>query len=112
MGTARATTLIVPTWFHTQTITSPCVTACRVEQSSPNNQAACLDLAQHFIAQHGQHPSASPDPDGMLYFLHIPRTAGRTYHACFLKQVVSQPGGKKASMALYILQLSKSSTAS
>lgn len=26
------------------------------------------------------------DPKKMLYFLHIPRTAGRTYGACFLKQ--------------------------
>ena len=27
-----------------------------------------------------------PDTKRMLYFLHIPRTAGRTYGACFLKQ--------------------------
>ena len=94
-GTAAATTLTVPTCVHTQALTSPFLTACRVEQSSADNQAACLDLAQHFIAQHGQHPSASPDADEMLYFLHIPRTAGRTYHACFLKQVVTLPGGMK-----------------
>ena len=25
------------------------------------------------------------DSAAMLFFLHIPRTAGRTYHACFLK---------------------------
>ena len=25
------------------------------------------------------------DSAAMVFFLHIPRTAGRTYHACFLK---------------------------
>lgn len=27
------------------------------------------------------------DSAAMLFFLHIPRTAGRTYHACFLKVI-------------------------
>lgn len=47
----------------------------------------CLQLAQRFQEDHGQLPGQPPDPSSMLYFLHIPRTAGRTYHSCFLKLV-------------------------
>ena len=39
-----------------------------------------------FERQHG-NVTTSPHVDAaaMLFFLHIPRTAGRTYHTCFLK---------------------------
>ena len=54
---------------------------------TPSRADRCLSLARKFKAEHGQHPSEQPDPSTMLYFLHIPRTAGRTYHSCFLKLV-------------------------
>ena len=48
---------------------------------------SCAHLAQNFLRAHGDHPSPESDPKLMLYFLHIPRTAGRTYHSCYLKLV-------------------------
>lgn len=43
---------------------------------------------QHFTNYFTAHPKeASPlsEPHDMLYFLHVPRTGGRTFHSCFLK---------------------------
>lgn len=47
--------------------------------------AGCQTVLRTFGVQH-QPTHVHPDPTAMLYFLHIPRTAGRTYGACFLKQ--------------------------
>lgn len=45
----------------------------------------CHALMQDFYA-FNQKEAAPYTGDNMVYFLHIPRTAGRTYHNCFLKQ--------------------------
>ena len=43
-------------------------------------------MVDSFLAARSKMPKLTPEShDHMLYFLHIPRTAGRTYHACFLK---------------------------
>ena len=44
-------------------------------------QKALLSLGKHHQAQ-----DALVNPEHMLYFLHIPRAAGRTFGVCFLKQ--------------------------
>lgn len=47
----------------------------------------CEVLADRFIEEHSFMPQPRADrlQDMLVYFLHVPRTAGRTYHACFLK---------------------------
>ena len=46
----------------------------------------CESVVDSFLAARSRMPKLTPEShDHMLYFLHIPRTAGRTYHACFLK---------------------------
>lgn len=48
--------------------------------------AGCSALVDTFLEMHG-NVATNPDVSAaaMLFFLHVPRTAGRTYHACFLK---------------------------
>jgi hypothetical protein len=49
--------------------------------------ASCGDLLARYRAAHGAR-EAVPFRGGdnaMLYFLHVPRTGGRTFHTCFLK---------------------------
>jgi protein-tyrosine sulfotransferase len=54
--------------------------------NSDPNQQDCLKQMQNWIDEQfklfpkGRHE----DPKRMLYFLHVPRTAGRTTHNCFL----------------------------
>lgn len=46
----------------------------------------CDTVVDAFLAKRSKMPKLTPESHNhMLYFLHIPRTAGRTYHACFLK---------------------------
>ena len=46
----------------------------------------CDAVVDTFLAKRSKMPKLTPESHNhMLYFLHIPRTAGRTYHACFLK---------------------------
>ena len=59
--------------------------AVTAEQKPNDMSTACRNILRGFGARH-QATTSQPDPGQMLYFLHIPRTAGRTYGACFLKQ--------------------------
>ena len=44
----------------------------------------CQALTDHYLEKH--HKEAEPyTGSNMLYFLHVPRTAGRTFHSCLLK---------------------------
>ena len=44
----------------------------------------CQGLFDQYLEKH--HKEASPyTGDNLLYFLHVPRTAGRTFHSCLLK---------------------------
>ncbi len=46
----------------------------------------CDAVVDTFLTRRSKMPKLTPESHNhMLYFLHIPRTAGRTYHACFLK---------------------------
>jgi hypothetical protein len=42
----------------------------------------------------------------MLYFLHIPRTAGRTYHSCFLK--TAHKPSRRCARSYDVLRLNES----
>mmetsp|Transcript_3569 Transcript_3569/g.8517 ORF Transcript_3569/g.8517 Transcript_3569/m.8517 type:complete len:551 (+) Transcript_3569:111-1763(+) len=50
--------------------------------------------------------SRHPNPRDMLFFLHVPRTAGRTFFACFLKQAT--PPSKRCAKSYDILRLNVS----
>lgn len=44
----------------------------------------CQALTDHYLEKH--HKEAAPyTGSNLLYFLHVPRTAGRTFHSCLLK---------------------------
>lgn len=46
------------------------------------------------------------DPSKMLWFLHIPRSAGRTFHSCFLK--LAHPPSKRCAKSYDTLRLNVS----
>eukprot|EP00951_Prasinocladus_malaysianus_P001173 scaffold8149_cov53-Prasinocladus_malaysianus.AAC.1 len=56
-------------------------------------QMQCQTDVQDFIQKNSamlkaKETASSPpqNPNDMLFFLHVPRTAGRTFFSCFLKQ--------------------------
>ena len=68
------------------------------------------DCQQALYAFGKEHRAASGqgnvNPHHMLYFLHIPRTAGRTYGACFLKQ--AWPPSRRCAKSYDVLRLNTS----
>jgi hypothetical protein len=48
----------------------------------------CTNLMHAYRAFTAREPAPfqGPEGDSLLYFLHIPRTAGRTFHVCLLRQ--------------------------
>ena len=64
-------------------------------------QKALFGLGKH-------HPAGNValNPDHMLYFLHIPRTAGRTYGVCFLKQAWAP--SRRCAKSYDVLRLNQS----
>lgn len=71
------------------------------EKISRSCQTALLNLGKH-------HPVGDVvlNPDHMLYFLHIPRTAGRTYGACFLRQAWAP--SRRCAKSYDVLRLNES----
>ncbi|KAL3153929.1 hypothetical protein ABBQ32_013491 [Trebouxia sp. C0010 RCD-2024] len=64
-----------------------CCAICmaRGQQGLDNISGEC-QKALFSLGKHHQAQSVPVNPEHMLYFLHIPRTAGRTFGVCFLKQ--------------------------
>ena len=69
-------------------------------------ETPCAKSLQSFSRRHEDAVSALPDPQHMLYFLHIPRTAGRTYHSCFLK--LGSPPSRRCEKSYDILRIDRS----
>jgi protein-tyrosine sulfotransferase len=69
-----------------QVLTVLCVALLLVGCRGGDNVQECLPRMKTWIAEQQKlYPKDRPsDPDKMLYFLHVPRTAGRTTHNCFL----------------------------
>lgn len=65
----------------------------------------CQSLMEDFQLR-GRFNAAEPDPSKMLFFLHIPRTAGRTFHSCFLK--LAHPPSKRCAKSYDALRLNVS----
>jgi hypothetical protein len=67
----------------------------------------CAHLYDDYLAKH--HKEAAPYIAGsnqMVYFLHVPRTAGRTFHSCFLKMGI--PGSRRCPKAYDHLRINMS----
>ncbi len=47
-------------------------------------EVQCQTLADTYLTKHHREPVPYTGSN-MVYFLHVPRTAGRTFHSCFLK---------------------------
>ena len=60
--------------------------AIALPASADEAPSSCVQRMQTWVdEQYAMFPDDRPvDPQKMLYFLHIPRTAGRTTHNCFL----------------------------
>ncbi|GLI61460.1 hypothetical protein VaNZ11_003852 [Volvox africanus] len=68
---------MLPTFFL-----AVCLGFARLSQAQ--SLAECQALTDHYLEKH--HKEASPyTGSNLLYFLHVPRTAGRTFHSCLLK---------------------------
>ncbi len=46
---------------------------------------SCQKLLDRYLFEHQRDPRPYNDDSTMVYFLHVPRTAGRTFHSCMLK---------------------------
>ncbi len=64
----------------------------RLAAAPAAHAAMHLPECAHWVDAYLQHSHRQPrpydpvaDPTQMVYFLHVPRTAGRTFHTCFLK---------------------------
>eukprot|EP00192_Tetraselmis_astigmatica_P006719 CAMPEP_0117657586 /NCGR_PEP_ID=MMETSP0804-20121206/5411_1 /TAXON_ID=1074897 /ORGANISM="Tetraselmis astigmatica, Strain CCMP880" /LENGTH=750 /DNA_ID=CAMNT_0005464053 /DNA_START=271 /DNA_END=2519 /DNA_ORIENTATION=- len=75
-------------------------------------QMQCQNDLQGFIQDNAEltrkHSAQElvPNPDDMLFFLHVPRTAGRTFFSCFLKQAI--PPSKRCAKSYDVLRLNVS----
>lgn len=63
---------------------SPSTLARSTSTSSANLDLECQSIADTYFDHHHREPKPY-DGANMAYFLHVPRTAGRTFHTCFLK---------------------------
>lgn len=76
-----------------------------LREHSGSAEPCCKSLVDDFQLR-GHGGSAQPDPSKMLFFLHIPRTAGRTFHSCFLK--LAHPPSKRCAKSYDVLRLNVS----
>jgi hypothetical protein len=59
---------------------------CSLAQQQNIDDLACSHYLDSYLHTHHREAEPYTDQDSqMVYFLHVPRTAGRTFHACFLK---------------------------
>jgi protein-tyrosine sulfotransferase len=71
-----------------------------------SSEAADMETCEHLIEGfqlRNRGSGTQPDPSKMLWFLHIPRSAGRTFHSCFLK--LAHPPSKRCAKSYDVLRL-------
>jgi protein-tyrosine sulfotransferase len=62
-----------------------CTLGCLLAARARQDVSQCAGQMRSWIAEQKKaFSSRKQDPHKMLYFLHVPRTAGRTTHNCFL----------------------------
>ena len=68
--------------------------------------SSCTSDIDAFVQQQLPTVSGPPKASKMLFFLHMPRTAGRTYHSCFLK--TATPPSRRCEKSYDVLRLNAS----
>ena len=63
----------------------------------------CNQLVDEYQLKHGKHASFQNVSDAFIFFLHVPRTAGKTYASCFLRAAL--PPSQRCSPAYDLLRL-------
>eukprot|EP00887_Chlorella_sp_A99_P001428 scaffold8.g1428.t1 len=72
-------------------------------------EPSCHQLVDEYLAERTQDLDVPHDPNKFLFFLHVPRTAGKTYFSCFVKP--AYPPSKRCAMSYDVLRLNVSSEA-
>lgn len=60
-----------------------------------DSDRSCDKLFNEFVRKHGRHVQPTNITDALVFFLHVPRTAGKTYATCFMRP--SLPPSKRCS---------------
>ena len=68
--------------------------------------STCSSKVSAYLFQQEAAISDPPNSSHMLFFLHIPRTAGRTYHSCFLK--TATPPSRRCEKSYDVLRINAS----
>lgn len=68
--------------------------------------ATCQDLVAGYRQRHGRHFDAAGTAGNFVFFLHVPRTAGKTYSTCFLRSAT--PPSKRCAPSYDLLRLNVS----
>ncbi|KAL4858064.1 Protein-tyrosine sulfotransferase [Chlorella vulgaris] len=80
---------------------------CQPRARVPRSQhAECTHLVREYMQEHTADFDAPHDVDKMLFFLHVPRTAGKTYANCFLRTAL--PPSKRCAKSYDVLRLNAS----
>lgn len=64
---------------------------------------SCNRLVDRFEKEHGKHVTPKNITDAFIFFLHVPRTAGKTYASCFLR--ASLPPTQRCAPSYDMLRL-------
>ena len=70
------------------------------------SQPSCPTLLEQFKRDLGRHVAPTNTSDPFVVFLHVPRTAGKTYAHCFLRAAI--PPSKRCSPSYDFLRLNVS----
>lgn len=73
--------------------------------SASGSSLQCQHFVDQYLAQHSRE-AAPFSETSLVYFLHVPRTAGRTFHSCFLK--MATPPSKRCPKAYDHLRMNMS----
>ncbi|CAL5225562.1 g8401 [Coccomyxa viridis] len=80
---------------------------CLTERSVRSSSTECSESFQNFNAEYADvRSSPSAVAAENVFFLHIPRTAGRTYYFCFLK--MATPPSRRCEKSYDVLRLNTS----
>jgi protein-tyrosine sulfotransferase len=66
----------------------------------------CNKLVDRYEIEHGKHVTPKNISDAFIFFLHVPRTAGKTYATCFLRAAL--PASQRCSPSYDLLRLNVS----
>ncbi len=67
---------------------------------------SCSNLVDRYENDYGKHVTPKNISDAFIFFLHVPRTAGKTYATCFLRAAL--PPSQRCSPSYDLLRLNVS----